>query len=834
MFGPLAGRQSWNPMNPQRYSEIREVFFRIREAAPSDRPALLEDVESRDQELGAEVKRLLDACSTVAGSSDQLDSPVNDDPFDAQVEHMIADAACHFLDSGSSASPSWQAGLGMRPGDSVGPYRLTRVIGEGGFGVAYEAERSRPFAQRVAIKIIKPGMDSKAILARFDQERQAIAMLDHPSVARVFDGGVTAPEQGTLPYFVMEFVEGDPITTYADRKRLSVRDRVSLLSEVCAAVHHAHTRGIIHRDLKPSNILAFGLAESHAVKVIDFGVAKALTGKLTDASIHTVDGAMVGTPGYMSPEQARSGGVDVDTRTDVYAIGVLLYELIAGVLPFDPETLFKEGLLGAQRIIAETNPPRPSSRFSQIPAEQRRAIARDRSVDDRTLQATLRNDLDWIVMKCLEKDRERRYSSAAELADDLRRYLDMQPVIAGPPSRRYRAQKFIRRNRLAVGATALVIAGLSAGLIGVSVGLARAQAATERAREEADLSGAISSFLVDDLLGAPSLRGPDVTVRELLDEARSNIGNRFSDMPLTEAGIRYAVGRANEVLGLIEPARKELATAFESMVSLLGYDDVRTLDATAAYASVLSRDGEHELSLRVINRVGASRPELAAVQAAVLKRLGRPDEAALLYKRAMGHAIARNGENSRSVISLRHDIALNEETRGNLDAAEQAFAQALADIGAHLPSTDPQLFATLAEYARFMSMRRGNKPAAESMYREAADRMADVLGEEHWRTALLRANLATFLFRDGRAEEALPFYEQCFDYYTTDLSDRARQDGPRVLPYYREALRAARGEAAAVEMLRSAVDASTLARGADDPATIKFSDLLNEFTSKAP
>jgi serine/threonine protein kinase len=770
------------------------------------------------------------------------------------VERLIANAACEFLGT-DEAGRSWDAALGLCKGDVVGSYRIVSVLGEGGFGVVYQAERMQPFAQRVALKVIKPGMDSRAILARFEQERQAIALLDHPSVARVFDGGVTAPEQGRLPYFAMEFVEGQPITTYADRRHLGVRDRIELLIEVCSAVHHAHTRGILHRDLKPSNIIASGLADRHAVKVIDFGVAKALTGKLTDASIHTLEGAMMGTPGYMSPEQARTSGTDVDTRTDVYAIGVVLYELLTGAQPFGVETLFRDGLLGAQRIIAETNPPRPSARFAQLESDQRREIAQNRDLDERALLRTLQGDLDWIVLKCLEKDRERRYSSASELAGDLRRYLDMQPVEAGPPSTRYRAGKFVRRNRLAVGAAIVVVAGLSAGLVGVSVGLIRArealaseqraraseEAATALARQEADLSGAISAFLVDDLLGAPrpSERGPDVTVRELLDEARTTMSARFAEKPHTEAGIRYAVGRAYLALGLLQPAREELRPAYESMLRLHGPEDRRTFDAMKAYVGVLWRDGDSEAALAVLDQASTTLPsdrllELLDERASALKHANKPEDAAPLYALALEVAIAQHGERSEQALAARYNIALNEEKRGNIAEAHRVFEQTLTEIRKSLPPGAPLLYETLSEYARFSSRSLGDRRLAEPMYREAVEGIAKKHGDQHWRTAQLRANFAVFLMKGGDDEAAIPYFDACFVYYTTDDTNRARRDGPAVLRYYSDALKAVRGDAAAIEMLRSAIDASTLARGADDPSTMKFADLLDELMSNAP
>lgn len=833
-------------MNQDRYRQIRDAFVRIREAPASHRQQLLLEIGERDQDLRREVIRLLDACT--------LD-PEGDGPgagkgaLDSRIEKIIGDAAGDFLGSADASARSLESAFGVRPGETVGPYRIVRVIGEGGFGVVYEGERVHPFVQRVALKVIKPGMDSKAILARFDLERQAIAMLDHPGIARVLDGGVTSPAQGGLPYFAMEFVEGQPITRHADESRLSVEDRIRLVIEVCDAVHHAHTRGIIHRDLKPSNILVSRLNDREIVKVIDFGVAKALIGKLTDTTLHTMDGAMVGTPGYMSPEQARTGGTAIDTRSDVYGIGVVLYELLVGVLPFDPEFLLRDGVLGAQRIIAEAEPPRPSARLAGLERERRDRVAHDRLTDERRLHADLRRDLDWIVMRCLEKDPERRYGSASELAADLQRRLRCQPVIAGPPSTWYTTAKFVRRNRLAVGAMVAIVTALGVGLVGVSAGLLRARAAltaeqqarenertaTVRAQKESDLSRAISAFLVDDLLAAPRPgdRGPNVTVRELLDDARSTMSERFAEMPLTEAGIRYAVGRAYLSLGLLQPAREELRPAYESMLRLHGPEDRRTFDAFRAYVSVLWRDDDANEAVGVLDEASKVLPseyllELIDDRASALKHAGKPDEAAPLYALALDIAIKRHGERSRQALSASQNIALNEEKRRNIAEAHRVFERTLSGIRETLPAGDPLLYETLAEYARFSSVELKDRQLAEPMYREAVEGIAKVHGDQHWRTALANANFAVFLLRGGDAEASIPYFEACFEHYCTDGSARARRVGPSVLRHHRDAIHNARGCDEAAAMLRSALETITRASDADDPRVAVVEKLLTD------
>ena len=356
--------------------------------------------------------------------------------------------------------PTARGGSGEQPSIAIGPFQLLHVIGEGGFGTVWLAERREPMVQRVAIKIIKPGMDSASVVARFEQERQALAVMDHPNVAKVFDGGIT--ERG-LPYFVMEYVQGEPITAYCDKKKLTLRQRLELFIPVCEAVQHAHHKGLIHRDLKPSNVLVGDIEGKPVPKVIDFGVAKAIAGAGWADTAHTQLGAVIGTPEYMSPEQV-SGAIDVDTRADVYSLGVMLYELLTGELPFDSRELRKAALAEIARIIREVTPPKPSTRLIQLAGERSTTIAGARSTSSDRLSGELRRELDWIPLMAIRKERERRYASPQDLADDVQRYLVGQALRAAPDSRMYLARKFVRRNRLQVVASGVVFVALSAGL----------------------------------------------------------------------------------------------------------------------------------------------------------------------------------------------------------------------------------------------------------------------------------------------------------------------------------------------------------------------------------
>ena len=382
-------------------------------------------------------------------------------------------------DTGGEGIPTASYGGGaVGPGEQIGPYKLLRILGEGGYGIVYLAERQRPVKRRVALKVIKPGMDTKQVIARFEAERQALALLDHPNIAHVFNAGTT---EAGRPYFAMEYVKGVPITEHCDRYKLTIEERLKLFITVCEAVQYAHQKAIIHRDIKPSNILVAYEGEQAVPMIIDFGVAKALSQSLTERTLVTEQAQMVGTPEYMSPEQAEMTGQDIDTRTDVYSLGALLYELLTGTLPFDPQTLREAGVEGMRRMIREQDPKTPSVRLSTIEKEKSLSLAQQRRTDIRTLGRRLHGELDWITLKAMDKDRTRRYQTAYALAEDIQRYLDQEPVLAGPPSAAYKLRKFIMRNKsLFVSSTAIAVVVILAAVISIVLAIM----ATEARRSE--------------------------------------------------------------------------------------------------------------------------------------------------------------------------------------------------------------------------------------------------------------------------------------------------------------------------------------------------------------
>jgi serine/threonine protein kinase len=368
------------------------------------------------------------------------------------------------------------------PGTRIDRYKLLQQIGEGGMGVVYMAEQEEPVRRRVALKIIKLGMDTRQVVARFEAERQALALMDHPNIAKVLDGGVT--ETGR-PYFVMELVQGVPITDFCDKAKLSAKERLKLFMQVCQAIQSAHQKGVIHRDIKPSNVLVTLHDGVPVPKVIDFGIAKATNQKLTEKTLFTNFATMIGTPAYMSPEQAEMSGLDIDTRTDIYALGVLLYALLTGTTPFPEKRLRSLGYGEMQRVILEEEPERPSTRLSTMANEEKTIVARNCGEELSSLSNLLKGDLDWIVIKCLEKDRQRRYETANGLASDIQRHLSSEPVIARPPSAAYRLQKMIRRNKLAFAAASAIAGVLLLGVVVSSWQAVRARRAEGEARTEA-------------------------------------------------------------------------------------------------------------------------------------------------------------------------------------------------------------------------------------------------------------------------------------------------------------------------------------------------------------
>jgi len=516
------------------------------------------------------------------------------------------------------------------PGDFIGRYKLLEKIGEGGWGVVWMAEQNEPVRRRVALKILKLGMDTKEVVARFESERQALAMMDHPNISKVFDGGATPSGR---PYFVMELVRGVRITDYCDQEKLSAKDRLRLFIKVCQAVQHAHQKGVIHRDLKPSNILVTVNDGEAVPKVIDFGIVKAAQSRLTDKTLFTRFHSFVGTPVYTSPEQMQMSSLDLDTRSDIYSLGVLLYELLSGRQPFNPTRLSELGIDGMRKVISEEDPLRPSDHFTSLNQEDRTSIATNRSLDTDSLPRELRGEPDWIVMKCLEKNRTRRYETVNALAMDINRYLNHEPVLSREPTTLYRLKKLIDRNRLAFGASFALAACLFFGSIAIALLGLHAIRSERQAQMEARKSAEISEFIKSIYSHVDSqvelqLKGEEETqlIREVLKETMDLAAERLSDVS------SEAVVELYDILGAVYFKIREYAAA-ESMFRL----------------------------------------ELEAIEA-----LSEPDYAhSVMAMNHLGAALGRQGYLEEAELNIREALRLQRE---ELDASDQEVARSLVNL----------------------------------------------------------------------------------------------------------------------------------------------------------
>ncbi|MGE5178375.1 MAG: protein kinase domain-containing protein [Bacteroidota bacterium] len=549
--------------------------------------------------------------------------------------------------------------------DRIGPYVLLGKLGEGGMGRVYRAEQTSPVRRQVALKLVRAGMDNEVVLARFESERQALALLNHPNIAQVYDAGTA--EDGR-PYFAMEYVAGATITDFVRQQKLPIRERLELFLQVCDGVQHAHQKGIIHRDLKPSNILVAIQDGKPVPKIIDFGVAKATAHRLTDRSLHTMAGQIVGTLAYMSPEQAAGSSLDVDTRSDVYALGMLLYELLAGVHPFgDPSDGYDSYEEYLRRIRTEEAKP-PSAKLAALgPALEH--VAALAGTDGPDLIRRVGGDLDWITLKAIEKDRTRRYASASELADDVRRHLRDEPVTARPPSRIYRFRKFARRNRAAVVAGSLVALALVSGIIGTSIGMARAQRAEHAALDEAETSRQTTKFLLDLFkVSDTEYVGKSTTARELLDRGADRIRDELKDRPLIRATLLQTIGNTYAGLGLRREALPHITESLEIRRRFLGPDHVDTGRSTYDLAKTY-------IWLDDFDR---ARPLLESALAILSKRLGPDSREAAWCHNDLGIGYVGREDYARALPHLLEAARIKKKTLG---ANDWDYAMSINNIG---------------------------------------------------------------------------------------------------------------------------------------------------------
>jgi non-specific serine/threonine protein kinase/serine/threonine-protein kinase len=722
--------------------------------------------------------------------------------------------------AGPAESPSPAESAPDHPGADDAPpaledYTVLRQLGEGGMGVVFLARQERPVRREVALKIIKRGMDSREVLARFQAERQSIALMDHPAIARIFAAGRTREGR---PYFAMEYVAGTPLTEYCDERRLGLGERLELFCRVCEGVQHAHHKGIVHRDLKPSNILVIEGDEGPLPKIIDFGVAKATEPRLADGTLMTELGAMIGTPDYMSPEQAELSVLDVDTRSDVYSLGVLLYELLAGTLPIEAGVLRTSGVEEVRRAIREDDPPSLTRRLRELGGEAREHAARRRT-DGPGLARALRGDLESITAKALEKERERRYGSPAELAADIRRHLRDEPILARPPSVACRARKLARRHRVLVASAASVFVALAVGAVVATIFAVEEAAARKQAEQtQADLeevtafqeemlaqvdAGAMGQRLLDDLRerGAEALsragvedataegtlaafdrftqriNATDAALQvvdaEILDRALQTANERFADRPLIRARLLTTIGRTYVALGLLERGEAPLATAVEVLSERAGRHDPRTLEALHAHANVRRRLGDLDFAEPLLTEVlevqrdaagGLDRASLRTANALALayRDAGKLDGAKGLLNEALPAARMQLGSRDALTLDLMTTLGSVHVQRGEWKEAERLYREAAETRRAVLGEDAPKTLLALNLLAN-LHMHRGDYDAAEPLYLEVAEGRRRQLGREHPSTLITLANLSALYTYREQFDQAEPICRQVLE-----------------------------------------------------------------------
>jgi pentatricopeptide repeat protein len=676
------------------------------------------------------------------------------------------------------------------PGSQIGPYKLLSTMGEGGYGVVYLAEQHKPIRRRVALKVIKPGMDSKEVLARFEAERQALALLDHPNIAKVLDAGATSAGR---PYFVMEYVDGTFINEYCDRHKLSIEDRLKLFLQVCEAVQYAHQKGIIHRDIKPSNILVSVDTDKATAKIIDFGVAKAISQPLTERTLYTEQGQFVGTPEYMSPEQAQTTGQDVDTRSDIYSLGVVLYELLIGALPFDPKELRKGGIDNIRQIICETEPRTPSTRLTTL-GEEAEKIAQRRRTEVDTLARRLHKELEWIPLMAMRKERTRRYRSVLELADDIYNYLEGIPLIAGPESTMYLISKFMKRKRGLVTGFAAIVAVLITGILVstiFAIGQARARSEADNARAETQL---IVDFLENDVLGsAGKARVGEATISYILSAASESLEGKFEDKPLIEASIRLKLGYTWRSIGESDEAEQHFLSAIDIFKQHYGQEHLTTLN-TMVYLSYIYEDQGryHDMAslpakiLRIRQNVYGEECPVGIINplAAGLCHLGKYEEAESLFNEALQrkkgwYEVGVEGFNMFPY--LKCNLARVYTATGRYEAAEQLLLENIEAANADTAKTVVEYGVNLRYSTELANLYRewDRYDKAEPLFEKTLKALREIKGDEHFLTTLCMYGLVRLYVDQDRYEEA----EKLFGEALPIARRRLREDHPVTLQF---------------------------------------------------
>jgi len=758
------------------------IFHEVRALPPEKRTAHLKDACGDDFALRSEVDAMLAAADETADSLRASDA-------DTTVAPIVP------------ASQTAPRGPSEQPGQQIGRYKLLEPLGEGGFGSVWAAEQREPVRRRVALKIIKLGMDTKQVIARFEAERQALAMMDHPNIAKVLDAGATDTGR---PFFAMELVKGVPIIEYCDREKLDTKARLDLFMKVCHAIQHAHQKGIIHRDIKPSNVLVTLHDGNPIPKVIDFGIAKATNQELTEKTIYTQHRQMIGTPAYMSPEQAEMSGLDIDTRSDIYSLGVLLYELLTGTTPFSNEELNSGGLEGMMKLIREVEPHRPSTRLSSMGVAATQTAERRRA-DIQKLGTLLRGDLDWIAMKCLEKDRTRRYDTANGLAADIQRHLSDEPVLASPPSTTYKLGKFVKRNKGQVLAASAIAALLVLGMVGTGYGLVWALDEKRRADEQAAVAttAAESERIAKREAEENARRAVDQAERA--EQAEADALARAEELELVaefQAGQLSAI--EPEAMG-VNLRRSLIVAAPESERDALAAT-LAPLNFTSIALTTL-KDNIFEPTIDAIDTQFESQPlvraRLLQTVANTLEELGLLDLATDPQERALAIRRELLGADDPHTLASTSNMGILLRAQGKPADAEPYYHEALDGYRRVLGDDHPNTLLSINNMG-FLLQARGKLTEAEPYFREALEGSRRVLGDDHPDTLISINNMGALLWAQGKPAEAEPYYREALEGRRRVLGD----DHPETLisinnmgtvlrdlgrldetePYYREAL----------------------------------------------
>jgi serine/threonine protein kinase/tetratricopeptide (TPR) repeat protein len=733
-------------MSIENWQRVKELLDQAIELAPEQRAKFIDEACGSNDVLRAELESLLSVGDGI--SADFLQSPLSRD-LKQDLDRIEA--------TGS-----------LVPGQLIAQrFQLIRKLGEGGMGQVWLAEQTSPVRRQVALKLIKAGMYDEAVVQRFQSERQSLAMMDHPAIAKVFDAGATPQGQ---PYLVMEFVPGLPITEYCDQHKLKIRERLELFIHACEGVQHAHQKAIIHRDLKPSNILVLEVDGNPMPRIIDFGLAKTTAPQLSGE--FTQLGQFIGTPGYMSPEQVNLSGRDIDTRTDVYTLGVVLYVLLTGLQPFETKRREKPSLEEWLRQLREEEPPSPSTKVSGD-KDTSSATAEARSTEPKQLVSLLRGDLDWITVKALERDRTHRYGTPSELAADLRRYLNHEPVMARPATPSYRLRKYIRRHQVAMSVSAVLLVMLAV-FSGVQTLQLRettrerdhAKQERDRANQERDRATRITDFMTGMFkVSDPSeARGNSVTAREILDKASNDLGKGLTQDPDVQSQMLHDMASTYTNLGLNARAHELAQRALDARLMLHGSDDPKTLESMAQLGLILHQEG-HNLEAEKLEREAlASERRVLGVEAPLtletmddlavaLKPLGRLSEAESIEREVVEVGTRTLGpENALTLRSMGHlGSVLFYEAR--YADAERVLRQAL-DIEDRIWGEDhPETLKALTMLA-ITIQDQGREAEAELLYRQVLITSEHVLGSQHRSTAGAMINLGSILSNEGHLVEA--------------------------------------------------------------------------------